>query len=437
MSNMVAQAPDNNQGPWANLENYLRTVVGSDRANPAAEMYIVSGPAGAGGSGSNGGTTLTLAHGNVTVPAYTWKVALVLPYGSDDVSRVTCSTRTIAVIMPNMNGIRTNDPNDWMHYLTTVDDVEALTGLDLFSNVPQAIQNCIQAGVNGSNPQAQTISFAPIADHHYGDADFALAATASSGLPVTLTVVTGPATIVGGSVHLTGAGTVTVRASQAGNVDPDNITQTFAKAVPVDRTFAVAKADPVFSSLSSPTIEAGTQATVEGVITAGIVVPTGAVTITAGQATASAAIDAAGHFSATLATESFTAAASPYTISAGFAGDDNFSAAGATSTLKVVDTTAPAIGSVAATPNLVTVPDHRLFGVFVDYSTTDLSGPPTCSLTVASNEPVNGTGDGNTAVDWLVIDAHHVQLRAERAGSGSGRIYTITATCTDAFGNSA
>jgi len=56
-------------------------------------------------------------------------------------------------------------------------------------------------------------------------------------------------------------------------------------------------------------------------------------------------------------------------------------------------------------------------------------------LSVSSNEAVNGSGDGNTATDWLVVDAHHVQLRAERSGNGAGRIYTITLTCTDAAGN--
>jgi hypothetical protein len=65
MSNMVAQAPDNNQGPWAELESYLRTLL------PANELYIVAGGLGAGGSGSNGGLTMTVANGHVTVPAYT------------------------------------------------------------------------------------------------------------------------------------------------------------------------------------------------------------------------------------------------------------------------------------------------------------------------------------------------------------------------------
>jgi DNA/RNA non-specific endonuclease len=96
----------------------------------------------------------TLANGHVTVPAATWKVALVIPKdGGDDISRVTCSSRTIAVIMPNTQNIR-NDP--WENYLTTVDAVEALTGYDLFAKVPQAFQACIEAGTNGNNPPLDT-----------------------------------------------------------------------------------------------------------------------------------------------------------------------------------------------------------------------------------------------------------------------------------------
>src|ERR1041384_1246058 len=143
MSNMVAQSPDNNQGPWADLENFLRTLL------PANELYIVAGPAGVGGTGSNGGVSTTIANGHVVVPSSTWKVVLVIPKGDNDISRVTAATRTIAVNMPNIQGIR-NDP--WETYLTTVDAVEALTGYDFFANVPDAVENAIEAGVNGVNP---------------------------------------------------------------------------------------------------------------------------------------------------------------------------------------------------------------------------------------------------------------------------------------------
>ena len=142
MSNMVAQAPDNNQGPWADFENYLRTLL------PANEVYIVSGPAGIGGTGSNGFAN-TIANGHVTVPASTWKVVLVIAKGDNDLSRVTAATRTIAVNMPNSQGIRNNP---WQTYLTTVDAVETLTGYDFFANVPDAIENSIEAGTNGNNP---------------------------------------------------------------------------------------------------------------------------------------------------------------------------------------------------------------------------------------------------------------------------------------------
>jgi endonuclease G len=146
MPNMVPQSPDNNQGPWAEFENYLREQLA---LNGGQEIYIVSGPLGVGGSGSNGGTTNTIASGHVTVPAFTWKVVLVAPSGDDDVSRASCSSRTIAILMPNIQGIR-NDP--WENYLTTVDAIEALTGYDFFSNLPEAVQNCVEAGTNGINP---------------------------------------------------------------------------------------------------------------------------------------------------------------------------------------------------------------------------------------------------------------------------------------------
>src|SRR4030095_6710948 len=83
-------------------------------------------------------------------------------------------------------------------------------------------------------------------------------------------------------------------------------------------------------------------------------------------------------------------------------------------------------------------PTHRLCDMWVGYAAADASGAPVCALTVSSNEPVNRTGDGNTSSDWTIfpLDPHRVQLRAERAGTGTGRIYTITATCSDGYGHS-
>src|SRR5262249_41694754 len=95
------------------------------------------------------------------------------------------------------------------------------------------------------------------------------------------------------------------------------------------------------------------------------------------------------------------------------------------------------IGAMSTNPGVLGPPNHKMIDVTVAYSASDLTGAPSCSLKIASSEPANGTGDGNTSIDWTVVDAHHVQLRAERSGNGNGRVYTITATCTDAFGNKA
>ena len=74
--------------------------------------------------------------------------------------------------------------------------------------------------------------------------------------------------------------------------------------------------------------------------------------------------------------------------------------------------------------------NHKFVDITVNYTVTG-DPAPTCVLSVTSNEPINGTGDGDMSPDWLIVDAHHVRLRAERAGTGTGRIYTITITCTN------
>jgi len=81
---------------------------------------------------------------------------------------------------------------------------------------------------------SQTITFNALAGRTYGDVPFALSGSSSSGLTVSFAIVSGPATISGNTVTITGVGTVTVRASQAGNTN-------YNAAADVDRSFIVAK----------------------------------------------------------------------------------------------------------------------------------------------------------------------------------------------------
>ncbi len=140
MTNITPQAPNMNQQTWGDLEEYCRNLI--YRGN---EMYIIAGGYGNGGSGSSGGTTTTIASGNISVPSHFWKIIVVLPVGINDISRITNSTRVIAVIMPNTQSV---NAHSWDYYATSVDSIESLTGYDFLSTVATGIQNVIEAKVD-------------------------------------------------------------------------------------------------------------------------------------------------------------------------------------------------------------------------------------------------------------------------------------------------
>jgi endonuclease G len=138
MSNMIPQAPQNNQQTWNNMESYIRSLVTAGN-----EVYVIMGSYGTGGTGSNG-TFNTIDNGRITVPNRVWKVVVVIPNGNGDLARVTTSTRVIAVNTPNIN----TTSSDWKTYRTSVDAIEAATGYNLLSNVPSSIQSVIEAVVD-------------------------------------------------------------------------------------------------------------------------------------------------------------------------------------------------------------------------------------------------------------------------------------------------
>ncbi|MBV8856154.1 MAG: Ig-like domain repeat protein [Acidobacteria bacterium] len=117
----------------------------------------------------------------------------------------------------------------------------------------------VTATVNDSNYQgsatgtlvigkaSQTITFAPLPNKSYGDADFTVSATASSGLPVTINMNFGPCTVNGSTVHITGAGSCRITAVQFGDSNYNG-----AAAVPRDLTIAPAPTSVALSSSANP-----------------------------------------------------------------------------------------------------------------------------------------------------------------------------------------
>lgn len=139
MTNIMPQAPRSNQQTWAQLENYCRSFLATGH-----EVYILCGSYGQGGTGAHGGVTRTLDQGRVVVPARCWKVVVILPTGDNDAARVAASTRLIAIDTPNENGLNLN----WGSYRTSIDAIEADTGLDLLSAVPAALQQVVEARID-------------------------------------------------------------------------------------------------------------------------------------------------------------------------------------------------------------------------------------------------------------------------------------------------
>ncbi|HKR58654.1 MAG TPA: DNA/RNA non-specific endonuclease, partial [Pyrinomonadaceae bacterium] len=436
MSNMIPQSPNNNQGPWANLEAYLRTQL------PANEIYIVAGGAGTGGIGSASASVVnTIADGNVTVPAQTWKVALIMPKGSgDDISRVTCSTRTLAVIMPNIQGLSTN----WEDFITTVDSVETLTGYDFFSNLPDAVENCVEAGTNGTNPPATANQSASTSEDNSVEITLQ-AVRPSNTTPLTFSIESGPTSGLLDSIdapscidfactatviytpgsNFNGADSFTFKVNNgtqdsnistvaitvnAVNDDPDAVDDEATVAEDSGANTIAVRVNDSDVELDTLTVTAVTQGT------------NGSVAITNGGADVSYTPSA--NF---FGNDSFT-----YTVSDGNGGTD-------TATVNVTVTSvndAPVLTS-SVTMSLISATNSNLFNVGLTASTTDQEGE-TVTISVA----VFGDEDDQTPTVTSVVhspDAKDIatntlRLRGERVEANNGRVYLIIVTATDASG---
>lgn len=109
----------------------------------------------------------------------------------------------------------------------------------------------------------------------------------------------------------------------------------------------------------------------------------------------------------------------------------------ATFTVTVRDTTAPDISMLKPSKAVLWPPNHKMVSITMTAIVSDNSDPfpGTRIVSVKSNEPANGTGDGDTSPDWEITGDLTLKLRAERDGKGLGRIYTITIESVDNAGN--
>ena len=183
--------------------------------------------------------------------------------------------------------------------------------------------------VNGA---ANTLAFALVPGQTYGVAPFAVSASSNSTGAITYSVVSGPATISGNTVTITGVGTVTLQASQAaaGGFPAATVTTSFSVAAATpnlhftsipNQTYGVAPLTVsktsnstgviTYSVVSGPATISGSTVTITGV---------GTVTLHASQA-------AGGNYAAATATTTFTVATATPTLSFASVPNQTFGAA--------------------------------------------------------------------------------------------------------------
>lgn len=99
---------------------------------------------------------------------------------------------------------------------------------------------------------------------------------------------------------------------------------------------------------------------------------------------------------------------------------------------------APVCTEATASPESIWPPNHKLVGVTVGgVSDPDGDAVEFTVTGITQDEPLDGTGDGDTAPDAVISDdGSAVQVRAERSGTGDGRVYELAFTATDTNGAS-
>lgn len=131
ISNMQAQLPRLNRGTWKSLESEVQKLVKQQRF----EAYL--------NAGCSGDTGKVIE--KVTIPVRCWKIVVILDEGKNDLHRMNCSTRVIAVDMPSVAEI----VSGWLNYRTTVKELETATGFHFLSKLSKKKQASLAEKVDG------------------------------------------------------------------------------------------------------------------------------------------------------------------------------------------------------------------------------------------------------------------------------------------------
>jgi serine protease len=118
--------------------------------------------------------------------------------------------------------------------------------------------------------------------------------------------------------------------------------------------------------------------------------------------------------------------------------DPSGNTASDTVVIRVVDATPPNISAATVTPDILLQANHQMVPITVSAAVLDNCDPAVVCriISIASNEPIEGLGDGDTSPDWVITGSLSLDVRAERSGKGNSRVYTITIECSDSSGNS-
>lgn len=146
MTNMVPQTKANNNTVWEGLEALEKTWASSGR-----EMYIICGPYYDPSKPASYMTSTKTSTKDIRIPDSTWRVEIILDEGTCDISRITSESTVIAINVPNTESCytaaqRKYDAKDsWKYYITTVDEIETMTGYDFFAGLPDDVERALES----------------------------------------------------------------------------------------------------------------------------------------------------------------------------------------------------------------------------------------------------------------------------------------------------